>query len=164
MSAENPPVKGKTFVEHVRGQRLEIFIPEGELKAPMSAPSSARVTSFATFKDLVGYARCMQKGNDSDFCYRQGDSGVGAWGDVTAQIRTPMVALPPEAMIRRWGTSRAARGKKVRVWIDGIDHPVICEVRDKGPEGVVDLNPAALDAFGLPIDTELNRSGKWEWV
>lgn len=126
----------------------------------------AKATSFATLKDLVGYIKCRNGGGSITGCYLKGDSGVGAWNDVTAQLDVPMVALPPSEMVKKWGQSKLARGKKVRVRLlsSGHGNEFVCEVRDKGPNGVIDLNPAALVAAGLPSDTELSVTANWEWL
>ncbi len=123
---------------------------------------NAKLTSFATYQDLVGYIKCLQDGNSSEFCYRKGDNGVGASGKTTAQIRVPMVAIPTSEMKAKWGSTSAAWGKKVKVTLKGKS--AICEVADIGPKGVCDLNPAALIALGLPQDMELSEQGSWEWV
>jgi hypothetical protein len=154
----------RVFSEMVRGKQRRFIIPAGELKAPMMAPVSARATSFATLKDLEAYIRCLQSGKSSTRCYAYGDNGRGAWGDLTAQLKVPMAALSPAAMIRQFGSSRLARGKKILVTLTGRAREVICEVRDKGPDGVVDLNPAALEKLGLPSDTELNEPATWRWL
>ena len=155
----------KYWTEQVRGRPVKVYAQSTEAKSsPLSAPASAKITSFATYQDLTSYCKCRNNGGSENGCYAKGDSGIGAWGDITGQRKTPMCALLPQAMINRFGSSRAARGKKVRVFIDGIDGSVICECRDKGPNGVCDLNPAALRVFGLPEDMELNRSGRWEWA
>lgn len=124
---------------------------------------NARATSFATYQDLVGYIRCRNAGGSIEGCLSKGDNGIGAWGDVTAQVHTPMCAVPTAEMRRKWGSANFARGKRISVVIDGIGS-VVCEVRDKGPRGVVDLNPAALVALGLPQDRELNVPATWEWL
>lgn len=134
-----------------------------KIRATAKAPVSARATSFATLKDLEAYIRCLLAGGTENGCYSKGDSGRGAWGDLTAQLVTPMAALPVSAMIARFGTSRPARGKKILVRLS-TGQEVICEVRDKGPEGVVDLNPAALEKLGLRTDTELNARATWHWL
>jgi len=107
-----------------------------------------RATSFATFKDLVGYIRCRDAGGSARSCLWLGDNGQGAWGDTTAQLHTPMVALSR--------ANGAQKHRKVRVTVDGCK-PFNAIVGDIGPSGVVDLNPAALLAAGLPIDAELSR-------
>jgi hypothetical protein len=124
---------------------------------------TSRATSFATYKDLVGYINCLLAGGTERGCYRKGDNGTGAWGDVTAQVHTPMVALPPGEIAAKWGTSTKGRGKKVTVKLS-IGREFIAEVRDKAPAGVIDLNPAALIAAGLPQDTELSTRATWNWV
>lgn len=123
---------------------------------------NARFTSFATYKDLVNYIKCLQAGNSTTFCYRKGDNGVGASGTTTAQAHTPMCALPPSELVKKWGTKRAAFGKKVCCKLLGKE--VHCEVQDIGPSGVCDLNPAALIALGLNQETELSTNGTWEWL
>lgn len=152
----------KTFKEVVRGREVIIRLPMGV--AASTAPISAKATSFATLKDLEAYIRCLLRGGSQDGCYRYGDNGRGSWGDLTAQLKTPMCAIPPAEMIRRWGTSKAARGKLVQVLLKNSGPSVICEVRDKGPDGVVDLNPAALLKLGLPSDTELDAPAEWSWL
>jgi hypothetical protein len=124
--------------------------------------TTARFTSFATYKDLVNYIKCLQKGNSSTFCYAKGDNGVGASGKVTAQTKTPMCALPQHELSTKWGSARKAYGQKVRAHLRG--RTVELEVADLGPKGVCDLNPAALIAFGLDQETELNEIGTWEWI
>lgn len=127
---------------------------------------SARATSFATLRDLRGYINCLLRGGSESGCYNYGDNGTGSWGDVTAQLQTPMCALPPAEMTKQWGSSVKARGKKVLVMFNfgGMMRTVVCECRDKGPSGVVDLNPAALQQAGLSSDTELNVPATWQWI
>ncbi len=127
---------------------------------------TSRATSFATYQDMVAYIKCRNNGGSETGCYSRGDSGIGAWGDVTAQIHTPMVALPVSEMVKKWGTSKAARGKKVRVTLPqvGNGRTFAAEVRDKGPAGVIDLNPASLILAGLPEDQELQTTAEWSWV
>lgn len=122
----------------------------------------AKLTSFATYQDLVGFIKCLQGGNSTEYCYNYGDNGVGASNKVTAQIHTPMVAIPSAEMKKKWGSTSATWGKKVKVTYN--KKSIIAEVADIGPTGVCDLNPAALIAFGIPEDTELSVQGSWEWV
>jgi hypothetical protein len=128
--------------------------------------TTARATSFATFKDLRNYIKCLLAGGSETACYANGDNGEGAWGDVTAQASVAMVALPVSEMEKKFGkgNSRAARGKLVRVTLAGRVQSFTAEVRDKAPDGVIDLNPGALVAAGLPVDTELSTTATWEWV
>jgi hypothetical protein len=120
-----------------------------------SAPMSMRATSFATYKDLKGYINCLVKGGSARGCLRVGDNGTGAWGANTAQTKTPMCALPP---------GLGGNGTKVKVRITSSGRSVICERRDIGPKGVVDLNPAALLALGMSQETELSTPATIEFV
>lgn len=122
----------------------------------------AKLTSFATYQDLVGYIKCLQAGHSSTFCYNRGDNGVGASGKTTAQINTPMAAIPSAEMKRKWGSTKKAWGKKVHVKFE--DREAIAEVADIAPVGICDLNPAMLIAMGWPQDKELSVQGSWEWM
>ena len=124
---------------------------------------NARATSFATLRDLRAFIGCLRKGNTFRDCLQVGDNGTGAWGDNTATLRVPLVALPAAELIDRWGSSAAGRGKMVRVEVENCI-PFHATVGDIAPAGIIDLNPAALVAAGLPSDCELDRPAKWEWV
>ncbi len=123
-----------------------------------------RLTSFATYKDLVGYIKCRDDGHNHppEFCYNRGDNGVGAWGDVTATTKVAMCAMEPALLAQHYGHSSDARGRKVSVTLNG--RTIECEIRDKGPHGVCDLNPGALIALGLDQETELNETGVVEFL
>jgi len=127
---------------------------------------NAKATSFATYQDLVGFIKCLQKGNSSDYCYNYGVNGEGASGKVTAQRNIPMCALNSADLHAKWGSTTAAWGKLVRVKLIGMGHgdEFEAEVADLGPHGVIDLNPAALISAGLPEDTNLSCSAEWDWV
>ena len=119
--------------------------------------NQARATSFSTLKDLRAYIKCLIDGGSPRHCLNVGDNGEGAWGDNMAQLTVPYVALPP---------SVGVHNKHLRVVLKGMGHekPFECICGDKGPDGVIDLNPAALIAAGLPSDTELDCPAEWEWV
>lgn len=126
----------------------------------------SRATSFATLKDLRGYIECRDNGGSQTFCLNKGDNGEGMWGDNTAQLDVAMVAIPTSEMKKKWGSIKAARGRIVRLRLLGAGHKkwFNAECRDAGPIGVIDLNPAALVAAGLPSDTELSTTAEWEWA
>ena len=105
-------------------------------------------SSFADAKDLADYARSGS--------FAQGDNGIGCWGDNTAQMETPMCALPPEDIIAECGSmkAKAARGKRVNVRANG--RHVVCLLADRIPskknitnQAGIDLNPAAAHRLGL---------------
>ncbi len=121
-----------------------------------------RLTSFATYKDLVNYIKCLQKGKTSTQCYAFGDNGIGAWGDVTATTKKAMCAISPKLAKQQYGSANAAKGRLVRVTLNNVS--VVCEIRDKGPDGVCDLNPAALIFLGLDQETELSETGNVEFI
>jgi hypothetical protein len=105
-------------------------------------------SSFADAKDLADYARSGT--------FARGDNGIGCWGDVTAQLETPMCALPPEDIIAKYGSMKAtaARGRRVKVRANGRE--IVCLLADRMPsrENItnnagIDLNPAAAIHLGL---------------
>ncbi len=122
----------------------------------------AKLTSFATYQDLVGYINCLLAGGSENGCYNKGDNGTGASGKVTAQVKTPMVAVPSSAMKAKWGSTSKAWGKKIEVKCG--NRVAIAECADIGPVGVCDLNPAMLIAMGWPEDKELSVQGEWDWL
>jgi len=123
----------------------------------------AKATSFATYKDLTGYIKCRDSGGTQSACLRKGDNGIGYCGDITATTKKAMVAIPAAAMIAEFGATAKARGKRVRVTVQGAK-PFFAEVRDIAPAGIIDLNPGALIAAGLDQETELSAPAEWEWV
>lgn len=111
-----------------------------------------KATSFATRQDLAAFSACVTKGNTPDDCLNVGDNGVGAWNDATWQTdaHPPIVAMP----------SPTAKHAMVSVTMNG--KTVDCIVKDRSPQGVVDLAPSALVAFGLDPDTELSTIAEVE--
>lgn len=116
-------------------------------------------SSFADAADVAAFAK------SHDLAH--GDNGVGCWGDVTAQLETPMCALPPEDMVQRWGSIFAARHKMVRVRAN--EKQCICMLADRMPAKAhikngagIDLNPGAAKVLGLnpPFMVE----AEWEWI
>jgi hypothetical protein len=115
-----------------------------------------KATSFATFKDLVAYIHARDVHHMSpDGALEVGDNGTGAWGDVTAQLSKPMVALHRSHLIEKFGlgNSDAGRMKAVKVTLLTVGHckPFTAYVADIAPEG-------------LPADSELNTAALWEWA
>ena len=103
---------------------------------------------FADAKDLADFARSGS--------FAHGDNGIGCWGDITAQMETPMCALPPEDIIAECGSmkAKAARGRRVKVRANG--RQVVCLLADRMPskknitnKAGIDLNPAAANRLGL---------------
>jgi hypothetical protein len=117
-------------------------------------------TSFADPDDVAAFKRCKAQGKSDQECFKVGDNGVGCWGDDTTTSE-PACALPPEAMIAKWGSVKAAKHKKVFVAVK--ERGVTCVLKDRLPRGVekIDLNPGACTALGLtpPVKTRAT----WEW-
>ena len=105
-----------------------------------------RATSFADAADLRAYNRALQSGRTGRQALEVGDNGIGAWGKSTVAGTGPCVALSPHFSGFRPGRIlRVTFGEKF----------VDCDVRDIGPEEVVDLNPDACAELGLkpPVST-----------
>lgn len=115
-------------------------------------------SSFADPKDLADYAKSGSLGD--------GDNGIGCWDDRTAQEEIPMCALPPDDMIEKFGSVKAAKHAKVAVKANGKS--VICLLADRMPwkknikNGAgIDLNPAAAKRLGLRPPFMV--PAEWEW-
>jgi hypothetical protein len=105
-------------------------------------------SSFADAQDLADYRRSGSLSH--------GDNGIGCWGDVTAQLESPMCALPPEEILAECGSlkAKAARGRRIGVRANG--HEIVCLLADRMPAKAnikngagIDLNPAAAMRLGL---------------
>lgn len=130
-------------------------------------------SSFADLADVQVFKRCKAQGKSDAECFRVGDNGIGCWGDVTAQEHTPMCALPPQAMEEKWGSVKAAKHKKIKVWLTcrpKFDHHTpwtVCILADRMPRKAnksgagIDLNPAASSALGLTPPHLVKV--EWEW-
>lgn len=124
-------------------------------------------SDFASLADLAAFQRAKAAGMSDKQAFAVGDNGVGCWGDVTAQEHQPMCALPPEVMIEKWGSVKAAAHKRVRV--DLGHKSIICILADRMPhlENItngcgIDLNPAALKALGLR--SPLKIAVRYDWI
>ena len=99
--------------------------------------------------------------------FRLGDNGVGCWGDDTAQLKIPMCALPPEDMEIEFGSVDKAKHQKIKVVCGNTS--VICLLADRMPHKCnirngcgIDLNPAALVAFGKSSTDDVILHVTWE--
>ena len=136
--------------------------------ASTAAGQSVRVkaTSFADLADLAAFKRCKNSGNSDTECFRVGDNGIGFMGDDCAH-GPPMCALPPEIWLKKWGTPKNAHLKPVNVTIGG--KTVRCVMGDTMPHvgnirngAGIDLNPAAVAAFGLAPPIKVDA--EWSWA
>lgn len=124
-------------------------------------------SSFADPADVHRFERCKAKGKTDAECFKFGDNGIGCWGDITAQHETPMCALPPDDMIARWGTVKAAKHRRVLVKVGS--RQILCLLADRMPwkkniknRAGIDLNPAASAALGLKPPHLV--PAEWDWA
>jgi hypothetical protein len=112
-----------------------------------------KATSFADVQDLLAFNRAIAQGWSTEKALEVGDNGIGAWGKSTVKGTGPCVALSRN-------TEGFTRGRLVRVFHG--DRSVDADVRDLGPENVIDLNPDACEELGLkpPVSTLVD----WIWL
>lgn len=109
-----------------------------------------KATSFATRQDLAAFCRLVTNGMSPDDALAYGDNGVGAWKDPCWHVSGPPICALP---------SPYQHNQQVKVTIPQLGKSVVCVVADRAPKGVVDLNPAALKAFGLDPDADISYEG-----
>ena len=124
-------------------------------------------SDFASLKDLAAFKAAKAKGQSDKQAFAVGDNGVGCWGALTAQERTYMCALPPDDMIAKFGSVKAAKNAKVMVTYKGVQ--VLCTLADRMPwkknikNGCgIDLNPAVLKA--LRLKSPIKIAVEWQWA
>lgn len=124
-------------------------------------------SSFADLADVRAFKRAKAKGMSDQEAFRYGDNGIGCFGDDVTTLKIPYVAVPPDDMVERWGSVKAAKHKPVLVTINGVIHR--CIVGDRMPwrknirnKAVIDLAPGAQAAFGLKPPFMVPAS--WVWL
>lgn len=124
-------------------------------------------SSFADLADVRAFKRAKAKGMSDQEAFRYGDNGIGCFGDDVTTLKIPYVAVPPDDMVERWGSVKAAKHKPVLVTINGVTHR--CIVGDRMPwrknirnKAVIDLAPGAQAAFGLKPPFMVPAS--WVWA
>lgn len=124
-------------------------------------------SDFASLADLDSYKKAKALGMSNQEAFKVGDNGVGCWGALTAQLHTPMCALPPDDMHDRFGAVMKAKNARVKVTVGRIT--VTCILADRMPwkknikNGCgIDLNPAALKALGLTSPAKV--PAVWQWA
>jgi hypothetical protein len=126
-----------------------------------NAPFDAEASSFADPTDVEDFKRCKAQGKTDKQCFAVGDNGIGKFGKITAQTKTPMVAIHPSDAKKKWGSMDAAAHRFVRVTVGG--RSVVASVEDQlGVAGRIDLNPAAAEELGL--NPPFLKDCVWEWV
>lgn len=128
---------------------------------------SGKASSFADPADVAAFWRCKKRGGTDKQCFKLGDNAIGCWGDDTSQGSGLSCALPPEDMMEKWGSVKAAKHKKVTVTANS--RTVICTLKDRMPPranitngAIIDLNPDAVAALGLK--PPIMVSAVWSWA
>lgn len=123
-------------------------------------------SSFADAADVRAFKRAKARGMSDKEAFRYGDNGVGCWGDDVTTLKIPYVAVPPDDMIDRWGSVKAAKHKPVLVTINGVTKR--CIVGDRMPwrrnirnRAVIDLAPGAQALFELRPPFMVRASWRW---
>ena len=118
----------------------------------------ATATSFADPADIAAFKKCKQQGGSDHTCFAVGDNGIGLWNDDTTKGSGPCCALPNKVWEPFYHTAR-----KKKVMVQKGDRIVEMELRDtSGSRDVIDLNPDACQALGLPIP--LKDTVRWKWA
>lgn len=123
-------------------------------------------TSFADPADVARFNAAKAKGMSDKQAFKFGDNGIGCYGDVTAQTRVPMCALPLEDIREKWNGIRTGKHRGVLVTVKGKS--VRCLLADVMPARAnitngagIDLNPAAAAALGLKPPFKV--PAEWQW-
>ena len=129
---------------------------------------NALASSFADPADVRAYNRARARGLSDREAFAVGDNGVGCWGDFTAQLITPMCALPPEDMVAKFGSVKKAKHARVIVVSRETGLRVECLLADRMPAKKnikngcgIDLNPAA--AKQLKLKPPFTHPVTWHW-
>lgn len=128
----------------------------------MNTTIQCLASDFASLADLRAYQRAKKQGLSDRLAFEVGDNGRGCYGDLTAQLHTPMCALPPETMTEWYGSVIKAKHMRVKVYDETTKRSVVCLIADRMPARKnikngcgIDLNPAAL--VELQLTTPIKR-------
>lgn len=123
-------------------------------------------SSFADLADVRAFKRAKAKGMSDQEAFKYGDNGIGRFGDDVTTLKIPYVAVPPDDMVERWGSFKAAKHRPVLVTIGGVTKR--CIIGDRMPwrknirnKAVIDLAPGAQAAFGLRPPFMVEAAWKW---
>lgn len=141
----------------------------GEHKAAGTLPAvegvhEVKASSFADPADVKAFRACVARGHSENYCFGEGDNGIGKWGKNTAQDEIPMVALPREV----WRDAGKTGGAKVIVHYKDFP-PLTAFLEDTMPAlsnihngAGMDTNPAVAKAFGLHGAYMVPMT--WQWA
>lgn len=141
----------------------------GEMKSagqihPAEGAHEVKASSFADLADVLAFKKCVARGHTENYCFGEGDNGIGKWGKKTAQEVIPMVALPREI----WRDAGKTGGAKVIVGYKDFP-PLEAFLEDTMPSlanvkngAGMDTNPAVAKAFGLKPPYMVPMT--WAWA
>jgi len=124
-------------------------------------------TSFADPNDVAAFRKCKAEGKSDNECFKLGDNAIGCWGDDTSEGSGASCAVPPDDMIKQFGSIAAAKHKQVAVTVK--EKTATVTLKDRMPwkkniknKAVIDLNPDSCAALGLkpPVRVKAN----WIWA
>jgi hypothetical protein len=132
----------------------------------------ATASSFADRKDVMVFRLRYKQFLDGGMSHKEaeraafkyGDNGIGFWGHDTAQLHTPMVALPPEV----WRAAGKRGGDPVMLEFNGrlcraILGDTMPHLANITNGAGIDLNPAACADLGL-MPPVMQQGVKWAWA
>lgn len=124
-------------------------------------------SSFADPADVSAFRKAKNEGKTDQQAFKVGDNGIGCWGSDTSEGSGRAVALPPDDMIEKWGSTQEAKNKQVKVTVG--ERSTVAILKDRMPwkknitNGTgIDLNPDTCAALGLKPPIKV--SAEWEWV
>lgn len=127
---------------------------------------TGKASSFADPADIRAFKKAKARGLSDQQAFKFGDNGIGCWGDDVTNITIPYVAIRPDDMIAKWGSTEAARHKTLLLTIDDKTHA--CIAGDRMPwaknvtnGAVIDLAPGAQILFDLTAPFMLPCSWRW---
>lgn len=126
--------------------------------------NTVKASSFADPKDIKNFEICKATGKTDQQCFKVGDNGIGAWGHVTCQTHTPMVALPREIWKdanKKGGALLKLRYKDME--IDAILGDTMPSIKNIKNGAGIDLNPAVALKFNLKPPFMI-KDIQWRWA
>ena len=126
--------------------------------------NTVKASSFADPADIRAFQRCKARGYSDQFCFTQGDNGIGRWGHDCSDEDALYVALPREVWMDAGKSGGAAvvlryNGKTVHAQL-GDTMPRLANIENGAG---IDLNPGAAKALGLKPPFLIDGV-QWRWA
>lgn len=129
-------------------------------------PHQVKASDFASLQDVAIYHRLKSEGFSEKYALAHGDNGIGFWGDTTAQTVIPMVALPPDDIIAKFGAFNAGHNAQILLTLNGKTLTVLLCDHMPWKKNIhngagIDCNPAVLLACGE--HSPMMAPASWDW-